>query len=133
MFELDHLGIAVESLEEAVPLFCQLLGLPPGDVEYHEVPTEKVKVAMLRGNVTIELLEPTDSASPIARYVAKRGPGFHHWCFKSPRPAAEHIAALAGRGFSLLDSEPRQGAEGQVFFVHPKSAGGMLTEFVEQG
>lgn len=134
MFHLNHLGIAVESLAAGVPLFCRLLGLDPAEVEYSEVPGEGVRVAMLRGNVTIELLEALSPASPIARFIAKRGPGFHHWCFSTP-DAGAHKLALEAAGFDLIPDGQgallRQGAEGRVCFVHPRSSGGILTEFVE--
>jgi methylmalonyl-CoA epimerase len=132
MFTLNHLGIAVQSLAQAVPLFCRLLDVPEDAVAYHDVPTEKVRVAMLKGNVTIELLEPTAPDAPLARFIEKRGGGFHHWCFSSPAPLEQRLAALREAGFSLLDETPRTGAEGKVFFVHPKSAAGILTEFAEE-
>lgn len=132
MFTLDHLGIVVSSLEQSVPLYCQLTGTALGDVAYHDVPSEHVKVAMLRGNTTIELLEPTSPGSPLARFLEKRGGGFHHWCFAIDGCLQDKLDELKQAGFRLLDEEPRQGAEGLVFFVHPKSAGGILTEFVEK-
>lgn len=136
VFQLSHLGIAVESLAASVPLFCRLLGLDPAQVDYHDIPGEGVRVAMLKGNVTIELLEALGPDSPIARFVEKRGPGFHHWCFATP-DAGARLRALAEAGFDLIpDSQGallRSGAEGRVCFVHPRSAGGILTEFVEPG
>jgi len=133
MFTLDHLGIVVASLAEAVPLYCRLLGVDPAAVVYHDVPSEGVRVAMLKGNTTIELLEPTDAESALGRFLEKRGGGFHHWSFAAPAPLEDKLAALRNAGFALLDEQPRAGAEGKVFFVHPKSAGGILTEFVEKG
>jgi methylmalonyl-CoA epimerase len=132
MFTLDHLGIVVASLAQAVPAFCKLLGVPEDAVEYHEVPSEQVRIAMLKGNVTVELLEPTDPAGALARFLQKRGPGIHHVSFASPPPLEAKLAELKAAGFRLLDDQPRVGAEGRVFFVHPASAGGVLTEFVEQ-
>lgn len=132
MFTLDHLGIVVSSLEQSVPLYCQLTGTAPADVAYHDVPSEQVKVAMLRGNTTIELLEPTSPGSPLARFLEKHGGGFHHWCFTIEGCLQEKLDELEQAGYRLLDKKPRQGAEGLVFFVHPKSAGGILTEFVEK-
>lgn len=132
MFTLDHIGVAVGSLDDAVPLFCQLTGVRPEDVEYHDVPGEQVRVAMLRGNATIELLQPVADDSGLARYLEKRGPGIHHWCFTAPVPLQAKLDELKAAGFRLLDDEPRQGAEGKVFFVHPKSTGGILTEFIEK-
>ncbi|HES58671.1 MAG TPA: methylmalonyl-CoA epimerase [Firmicutes bacterium] len=133
MFTLDHLGVVVASLAESVPLYCRLLGLDPAEVEYHDVPTEQVKVAMLKGNTTIELLEPTGSETALARFLEQRGGGFHHWCFAAPPPLEDKLSKLRDAGFTLLDEQPRVGAEGKVFFVHPKSAGGILAEFVEKG
>lgn len=133
MFHLDHLGIAVRSLADSVPLYCRMLGLSPEAVEYHEVPSEQVRIAMLKGNTTIELLEPTAADTAIARFIERRGEGFHHWCFRADAPLEDKLAELQAQGFELLDSAPRTGAEGRVFFVHPKSAGGILAEFVEAG
>lgn len=133
MFTLNHLGIVVRSLEESVPLYCRMLGIDESDVEYHDVPTEQTRVAMLKGNATIELLEPFGTESAMARFLEKRGGGFHHYCFEAPAPLQAKLDELKAAGFQVLDDEPRIGAEGKVFFVHPKSAGGILTEFVEKG
>lgn len=132
MFNLDHLGIIVHSLAESVPLYCTLLGIAPDAVEYHDVPSEGVRVAMLKGNTTVELLEPTEADGPLARFLEKRGPGLHHWCYAVPAPLEDKLAALKSAGFEVLSDVPRVGAEGRVFFVHPKSSGGILTEFVEK-
>lgn len=132
MFRLDHIGIVVSQLETSVALYCRLLGYPPEHVEYHDVESEGVRVAMLKGNTTIELLEPTDPQGALARFLEKRGGGFHHYCFGAAAPLEDKLAALREQGFTLLDELPRQGAEGKVFFVHPKSVGGILTEFVEE-
>jgi methylmalonyl-CoA epimerase len=133
MFELDHLGILVRSLADSVPLYCTLLGLTEDSVEYHDVPSEGVRVAMLKGNTTIELLEPTAADGPLVRFLEKRGPGLHHWCYAVRPPLQDKLDALRAAGFELLDEQPRVGAEGRVFFVHPRSTGGILTEFVEKG
>jgi methylmalonyl-CoA/ethylmalonyl-CoA epimerase len=133
MFHLDHLGILVASLEESVPQFCAMLGYPADAVEYHEVPSEGVRIAMLKGNTTIELLEPTEPEGALARFMEKRGPGFHHWCFRAPAPLEDKLAELKDEGLQVLSDAPKVGAEGRIFFVHPKSAGGILTEFVEEG
>jgi methylmalonyl-CoA/ethylmalonyl-CoA epimerase len=132
MFNLDHLGIVVASLAEAVPLYCGMLNLPLDAVEYHDVPSEGVRIAMLKGNTTIELLEPMSSEGALARFLEKRGGGFHHWCFAAPAPLQARLDALKAAGFELLDEQPRVGAEGSVFFIHPRSVGGILTEFVEK-
>jgi len=132
MFTLDHLGIVVRSLEDAVPIFCTLTGVCPEDVEFHEVESEGVRIAMLKGNIVIELLEPTRGGTGIANFLEKRGGGFHHWCFEAHAGASARLAELKSQGMQVLTDEPWQGAEGLVFFVHPKSAGGILTEFVEK-
>lgn len=133
MFHLDHIGIAVRSLAESVPLYCRMLGIDESAVEYHEVPSEKVRIAMLKGNTTLELLEPSEEGTSLARFMDKRGEGFHHWCFRAPAPLEDKLAQLGQQGFELLDSTPRVGAEGRVCFIHPRSSGGILTEFVEEG
>lgn len=132
MFRLDHIGIVVEKLEPMVELYCKMLGFPPEQVVYHDVPSEGVRVAMLAGNTKLEFLEPVNPDGGLAKFLAKRGPGFHHFCFGGPAPLEDKLAALKNDGFRLLDEVPREGAEGRVFFVHPKSAGGILTEFVEE-
>ena len=105
---LHHVGIAVRSLEEALPQWTTGFGLRLQSVE--EVPTERVKVAVLRaGPLRIELLEPTSPESPIAKFLEKRGPGVHHLAFAVDDCQAQ-IQALAGAGAPLLDQAPRKGA-----------------------
>ena len=130
MFSLDHIGIVVESLESAVPVWCELLSYPQSEVEYHEVPSEGVRIAMLQGNIKLELLEATDPAGSVQRFLEKRGQGLHHLCFASTDVDEAH-ARLGSGGLTLLNEAPKQGAEGRVFFIHPKSASGVLTELVE--
>lgn len=131
MFRLDHIGIVVEALEPAVELYCKLLDYPAERVEYMDVPSEGVRIAMLSGNTKIELLQPTDTDGALARFLTKRGGGVHHLCFGAPAPLQAKLDELKTGGLDLLDSEPRVGAEGRVFFVHPRSTAGVLTEFVE--
>jgi methylmalonyl-CoA/ethylmalonyl-CoA epimerase len=131
MFNIHHVGIVVAQLDEAVAVYCRLLNYPPDKVEYHDVPSEKVRVAMFKGNTTIELLEPTAPDTGLAKFLEKRGAGVHHLCYAVPAPLQDKLHVLKAAGFTLLDEAPRQGAEGPVFFVHPKSAGGMLVEFIE--
>jgi methylmalonyl-CoA/ethylmalonyl-CoA epimerase len=126
MTTLDHIGIAVRSLDERVGLY-QALGLDVAGGE--EVASQKVRVAFLPlEGARIELLEATSPESPIASFIAKRGEGLHHLCFE----VADIVAAMATlrtRGFSLVTDEPQLGAHGSlVCFVHPKSAGGVLIE-----
>ena len=130
MFELDHIGVVVESLEQAVPVWCSILGYPAADVEYHDVPSEGVRIAMFRGNIKLELLEASDPEGSVQRFLEKRGAGLHHLCFGTADAAQSH-ARLAAAGLQLLSEQPVAGAEGRVFFIHPKSSGGVLTELVE--
>jgi len=127
---IDHLGLAVHSLEEASFLYRDVLGLTCGGIE--EIADQKVRVAFYRvGQVRIELLEPTASDSPIARFLDKRGPGLHHIAYRvEDLPAT--LAALKSAGVELIDDTPRTGAHGmQIAFAHPKSTGGVLIEFCQ--
>ncbi len=123
---LDHIGIAVESIDERIG-FYKALGL---EVEgYDEVPEQGVRIAFLPvGDCRLELLEPTDPNTPIARHLERRGPGLHHVCLRVPDIRAA-MARLADQGHTLLSEEPQIGAHGcLVCFVHPKSTGGVLLE-----
>ena len=132
MFNLDHIGVVVADLDSSVQTYCALLGFNPAEVEFHDVPSEGVRVAMLRGNTIIELLEPTNPEGGLARFLEKRGPGLHHLCYAAPAPLEDKLAECKAAGLAVLDETPRTGADGRVFFVHPKSVGGVLTEFVER-
>lgn len=127
--KIDHVGIAVHSIAEARG-FYEALGLSVTAIE--EVPHEGVRVAMIPcGESKIELLEPTREDSPIAIFLAKRGPGIHHLCLGSSDVRADD-AGLRAAGFQVLRPEPTRGAGGcWVQFVHPKSAGGVLVELSE--
>lgn len=127
---IAHVGIAVRSIEEA-RRFWEALGLHVEHVE--EVPHEGVRVAMIPcGTSRIELLEPTRDDSPIAGFLAKRGPGIHHLCLQSDDVAADD-QRLREQGYTLLREQPTRGAGGSaVQFVHPKSAGGVLVELAQE-
>lgn len=127
---LHHIGIAVRSLAEALPRWTDGLGLTLQSVD--EVPTEKVKVAvLLAGTQRIELLEPTSPDSPIAAFLEKRGPGIHHLAFQVGDCQVK-IDAMTALGAPMLNQKPNPGAHGcKVAFVHPKYLGGVLAEFVE--
>ncbi|HMB51803.1 MAG TPA: methylmalonyl-CoA epimerase [Thermoanaerobaculia bacterium] len=129
--KIDHVGIAVASIAEARKTY-EALGLAVTAIE--EVPHEKVRVAFIPcGESSIELLEPTDDDSPIARFLAKRGPGIHHLCLGTDDVHAAD-ASLREAGFQVLRPEPTKGAGGcWVQFVHPKSAGGVLLELSQPG
>lgn len=124
--KLDHVGIAVTSIEEAMR-FYSALGLAIDDVE--EVPQEGVRVAMIRvGETRIELLEATREDSAVAKFLAKRGPGIHHLCFATDDVRGDD-AKLRAAGLEVLRPEPTRGAGNcWVQFVHPRSAGGVLVE-----
>lgn len=123
---IDHIGVAVRSIEERAS-FYRALGLIVDGEE--AVPEQRVKVAFLPVEGSrIELLEPTAPDSPIARFIEKRGEGLHHLCFRVDDIRAT-MADLATAGYRLLSEEPQAGAHGAlVCFVHPASAGGVLIE-----
>lgn len=127
---LHHIGIAVRSLDEALPRWVDGMGLRLEGIE--EVPTERVRVAMVfAGETRIELLEPTSDDSPIAGFLAKRGPGVHHLAFKVA-DTGEMIRVLTEAEAPLLDTEPRVGAhDTRCAFIHPKWLGGVLAELVQ--
>ena len=127
---LDHIGIAVANLDEALTFYRDALGL---DVQVPEdVPSQRVRVHFMpAGGAAIELLEATAEDSPIARYVAKRGPGLHHITLRVDDIAAA-LARLKSRGVRLIDEVPRPGAHGSlVAFIHPSSAHGVLVELTQ--
>ena len=128
---IDHVGIAVRSIEEARGLY-EALGLHVEEIE--EVPQEGVRVALIPcGESRIELLEPTTEDSPIAKFLAKKGPGIHHLCLGSSDVRSDD-ARLREGGYQVLRPEPTRGAGGcWVQFVHPKSTGGVLLELSEHG
>ena len=129
--KVDHVGIAVRSIDESLHFWELALGL---ELEGREaVPTEGVEVAFLPAGVSrIELLEATGADSPVARFLDKRGPGIHHLTFEVDDLAAM-LDRLAGVGTTLLDRTPRSGAGGsRVAFVHPSSTGGVLVELVQR-
>jgi len=126
--KIDHIGIAVDSLEKAVPVYTALTGHAPEHFE--EVTDQKVKAAFFSvGESNIELLEATSSESPIAKFIEKNGRGgIHHLCVAVDDIIAK-IAELKAAGVVLIDEKPRVGAHNKlVAFVHPKSTGGVLIE-----
>jgi methylmalonyl-CoA epimerase len=127
---LDHVGIAVRSLDEALRPYVNGLGLSVDGTE--EVAGERVRVAFLPvGETRIELLEPTAEDSPIARFIQRRGEGVHHLCFQVADLDAA-LERLKAAGVPLVDESPRGGAGGsRVAFVHPRGMGGVLIELSE--
>lgn len=126
--KIDHLGIAVRSLETAIPYYEKALGLTCEGIE--EVASQKVKTAFFEvGGVHIELLEPTAEDSPIAKFIESRGEGIHHIAFGTDDIGGQ-LAQASGAGVRLIHETPFEGAAGKlVAFLHPKSTMGVLTEF----
>ena len=127
---IEHLGIAVKSLDEAIPYWENVLGLKCYNIE--EVADQKVKTAFFMvGQTKIELLEPTSEESTIAKYIEKRGQGVHHVAF-AVEGIEDALADATEKGVQLIDKAPRKGAEGlSIAFLHPKSTMGVLTELCE--
>ena len=128
---IEHLGIAVKSLEDAIPFYEEVLGLKCYAVE--EVAEQKVKTAFFKvGQTKIELLESTDPEGPVGKFIEKRGEGVHHLAF-AVEGLQESLDLLAEKGVKLIDKTPRKGAEGlNIAFLHPKSTFGVLTELCEK-
>ncbi len=128
---VDHIGIAVQNLEEALEIFEKKLGLKLEGV--HEIKEQRVKAAMLLvGETRIELLEPIGQEGPVARFLEKRGEGFHHITFKY-KNIEGLMAQLKERGIILVDEKPRVGVKGvKIAFLHPKSTKNVLVELCEE-
>ncbi|BBL78739.1 methylmalonyl-CoA epimerase [Rubrobacter xylanophilus] len=127
-----HLGYAVEDLAAAVAFYRESFGVEPSEPE--EVRSEGILTCMFRvGDSTIELMQPTRPDSPVARFLARRGEGFHHVAFEV-EDLEEALRRLKAAGVELIDEAPRPGAGGtRVAFIHPRGAFGVLTELVELG
>lgn len=128
---IEHIGIAVKSLETAIPYYEQVLGLTCYSIEV--VADQKVKTAFFMvGQTKIELLESTAEDGPIAKFIEKKGEGIHHLAF-AVQGLAEALPETEAKGIQLIDKQPRKGAEGlQIAFLHPKSTFGVLTELCEK-
>ena len=129
---IEHLGIAVKSLEEAIPYYEQVLGLKCYSIE--EVADQKVRTAFFKiGQTKLELLESTDPEGTIAKFIEKKGEGIHHLAFAVEDGVQNALIELEGKGVKLIDKAPRKGAEGlNIAFLHPKSTIGVLTELCEK-
>jgi methylmalonyl-CoA/ethylmalonyl-CoA epimerase len=127
---IEHLGIAVKSIEASLPYYEQVLGLKCYNIE--EVADQKVKTAFFKiGQTKIELLEPTGEDSAVAKFIEKKGEGIHHIAFAVPS-VKEALAEAESKNIQLIDKAPRAGAEGlNIAFLHPKSTCSVLTEFCE--
>jgi methylmalonyl-CoA/ethylmalonyl-CoA epimerase len=125
---IAHVGIAVENLETAVAFYHDVLGLDPLPPESADGATI---VSLPFGESEVELLAPRTPESPIARFLARRGPGIHHICYRVPDLDAA-LAACRSAGYRLIDESPRSGAGGRrIAFVHPKATAGILLELTE--
>jgi methylmalonyl-CoA/ethylmalonyl-CoA epimerase len=129
---IDHLGIAVHNLEEAIPIYEKALGLTCERTE--EVPSQKVRTAFFTvGQTHLELLQPTADDSPIAKFLKDKGEGVHHVAFATDDILGQ-LAQAKGAGLRLINEAPVPGAGGkQVAFLHPKSMHGVLTELCTGG
>ena len=128
--KINHIGVAVKSIEEAAPLYRDVYGMKDEGVEVVE--EQKVKVAFFAiGESRIELLEPTSDDSPVAKFIEKNGTGVHHIAYEVDDVQAE-LDSLKQQGIRLIDEVPRSGAhDTQIAFLHPKSSGGVLTEICQ--
>ncbi|MEY2192375.1 methylmalonyl-CoA epimerase [Bacillus sp. OV166] len=129
--KVDHIGIAVRSLEHSLPFYTDVLNLPLLGIE--EVETQLVRVAFLEaGGTKLELLEPTSEESTIAKFIEKRGEGIHHVAL-GVVSIKERISEMKEKGIRMIDDQPRPGAGGaNIAFMHPKSTSGVLFELCEK-
>ncbi|MDO5665639.1 MAG: methylmalonyl-CoA epimerase [Bacteroidia bacterium] len=127
---IEHIGIAVNSIEEQLPYYEGVLGLKCYNIE--TVEDQKVKTAFFMiGQTKIELLEPTSEESTVAKFIEKRGEGVHHIAFAT-KNLTKALQEVEAKGVRLIDAQPRAGAEGlNIAFLHPKSTGSVLTELCE--
>ena len=130
--KIQHVGIAVRSLQEAIPFYRDVLGLPFLGTE--EVAEQKIRAAIFRvGESTIEVIESTAPDGPVGKFLEKNGEGVHHLCFQV-EDAAAALSRAKAKGIRLIDESPRVGVHGmRIGFLHPKSTFGVLTEFAQEG
>lgn len=126
---VHHIGVAVPSIDAAMHFYGDKLGLSL--VDSVDLPERQLKVAFVKtANLLIELLEPTDPDTPVARFLERRGPGLHHLCFGTP-DIREHLRDLKDKGVELIDETPRPGAHGEVAFLQPAASLGVLVELLQ--
>lgn len=126
---IHHVAVIVASIEAALPVYRDMLGLPLETIM--DIPGDRVRIAFLGvGESKVELVQPTDDTTGVARFLANKGEGFHHVCFEVDNLAQE-LTRLGIDGVELIDSAPRRGAEGPVAFLHPRSCHGVLVELIE--
>lgn len=128
---VNHIGIAVNSIETALPFYTETLGLTFEAVEH--VGEQRVRVAFINaGNCKLELLEPTSPDSPVAKFIEKRGEGIHHVAL-SVESIEDRIQEMIEKGIPMIDKQSRVGAGGaNIAFMHPKASNGVLVEFCEK-
>ncbi len=129
--KINHIGIAVKSLDEAVKLYTDVLGLKVKDIEI--IADQKVRTAIIPvGESKIELIEPTEAEGTIAKYIERRGEGLHHLAFEVSN-IQDALGTLINKGITLIDEKPRNGVENtKIGFLHPKGTRGVLIELVER-
>jgi methylmalonyl-CoA epimerase len=126
---VHHVAIVVQSIDAALTVYRDLLGLPLETVM--DIPSDRVRIAFLRvGESKVELVQPTDDTTGVARFLANKGEGFHHVCIEVAN-LTEELTRLGIDGIELIDTAPRRGAEGPVAFLHPRSCHGVLVELIE--
>jgi methylmalonyl-CoA/ethylmalonyl-CoA epimerase len=126
---IHHVAVIVRSIDASLALWGDMLGLALETVM--DIPTDRVRIAFLEvGESKIELVEPTDDTTGVARFLESKGEGFHHVCFEVPN-LAETLLRLEIDGLELIDTAPRRGAEGPVAFIHPRACHGVLVELIE--
>jgi methylmalonyl-CoA epimerase len=126
---IHHVALVVADLEPSIRLYRDLLGLELEVVQ--DISTDHVRIAFLAvGESKLELVQPTDDTTGVARFLASKGEGFHHVCFEVPN-LAEELLHLEIEGVELIDTSPRRGAEGPVAFLHPRACHGVLVELIE--
>ncbi|HJT63212.1 MAG TPA: VOC family protein [Candidatus Limnocylindria bacterium] len=132
---IDHVAVVVHDIDAALPRYRELLGLAP-EAEVQSITAQGVRLCFLPTGPSpaarVELIQPTDAESGVARFLASRGEGLHHVCFGTTNLAAE-LARLADAGAELVDRVPRSGADGLVAFLHPRTLSGVLWELLERG
>jgi methylmalonyl-CoA/ethylmalonyl-CoA epimerase len=130
--KIAHIGVAVKSLDAAIPFYRDVLGLPLVGIE--EVAEQKIRAAVFQvGESTIEVIESTSPDGPVGKFVEKNGEGIHHLCFDVDDTAAA-LSEAKEKGARLIDETPRNGVHGmKIGFLHPKSTFGVLTEFAQEG
>lgn len=127
---VDHIAIAVNSADDALSVFDNLFGLKVDHMEH--IPDQGVKAAIVRvGDTNIEFIEPTDPEGGVAKFIEKKGEGFHHICVEVDDIDAE-LRSLAARGVELIDKQARKGLAGRIGFLHPRATKGVLIELVQK-